>query len=157
MWRRAWINGVDQYDLRWPEPYRLAQNEGRGLLIQGGPGWTDYEATAAITLHLAKNSKHRRARQGMRRYYALLLCNDGMARLVKALDGDTVLAEEPYSWRYGATKEFRLRVQGNRLQGYIDGQPLFDVEDTAQPLASGGVAFVIEEGRIMSDAMTVTP
>jgi len=157
MWRRAWINGVDQFDLRWPEPYRLAQNEGRGLLIQGGPGWTDYEAMAAITLHLAKNAGIAVRAQGMRRYYALLLCNDGMARLVKALDGDTVLAEAPYSWRYGATKEFRLRVQGNRLQGFIDGQPLFDVEDTAQPLASGGVAFVIEEGRIMSDAMTVKP
>ncbi len=157
MWRRAWINGVDQYDLRWPEPYRLAQNEGRGLLIQGGPGWTDYEATATITLHLAKNAGIAVRAQGMRRYYALLLCNDGKARLVKALDGDTVLAEAPYSWRYGATKEFRLRVEGNRLQGFIDGQPLFDVEDTDRPLASGGVAFVIEEGRIMSDAMTVKP
>ena len=113
--------------------------------------------TSTITLHLAKAAGVAARVQGMRRYYALVLCSDGMARLVKALDGDTVLAEAAYAWTYGATKEFRLRVQGNRLQAGIDGQPLFDVEDTEHPLAEGGVAFVIEEGRIMSDAMSVAP
>lgn len=157
MWRRAWINGVDQYDLRWPEPYRLAQNEGRGLLIQGGPNWTDYEASATITLHLAKNAGIAVRVQGMRRYYALLLSSDGVARLIKALDGDTVLAEAPYLWRYGAAKEFRLRAEGNRIMACLDGEPIFDVQDNDRPLATGGVAFLIEEGRIMSDAMVVTP
>jgi len=157
MWRRAWINGIDQYDQRWPEPYRLAQNEGRGLLIQGGPNWTDYEASATITLHLAKNAGIAVRVQGMRRYYALVLSSDGMARLIKALDGDTVLAETAHPWRNGASKDFRLRVQGNRLVASIDGKALFEVEDHEAPLASGGVAFVIEEGRIMSDAMIVKP
>ncbi len=157
MWRRAWINGVDQYDLRWPEPFRLAQNEGRGLLIQGGREWTDYEVASTVTLHMAKTAGVAARVQGMRRYYALVLCSDGKARLIKALDGDTVLAETDYAWTFGASKEFRLRVQGNRLQAAIDGQPLFDVEDTNRPLTGGGVAFVIEDGRIMSDAITVKP
>ena len=95
--------------------------------------------------------------QGMRRYYALLLCDDGKARLVKALDGDTVLAEADYAWSFGATKQFTLRAEGNRLQAGIDGKPLFDVVDNDRPLTGGGVAFVVEEGRIMSDAMTVSP
>ena len=95
--------------------------------------------------------------QGMRRFYALLLCEDGKARLIKALDGDTVLAEVDYPWSYGVTKKFSLRVEGNRLSASIDDQPLFDVEDTDSPLTGGGVAFVVEEGRIMSDAMKVAP
>ncbi len=53
--------------------------------------------------------------------------------------------------------KFTLRAEGNRLQASIDGQPLFDVEDNDRPLTGGGVAFVVEEGRIMSDAMTVSP
>ncbi len=157
MWRRAWINGVDQFDLRWPEPFRLAQNEGVGLLIQGGPGWSDYEAASAINIHLAKCAGIAARVQGMRRYYALVLCRDGMARLIKALDGDTVLAETAYPWSFGATKEFKLRVTGNRLQGSIDGQTLFDIEDNDRPLRTGGVAFLIEEGRITSQAMSVAP
>jgi ADP-ribosylglycohydrolase len=157
MWRRAWINGVDQYEIRWPEPFRLAQNEGRGLLIQGGSDWRDYEATATITLHMVKNAGIAVRTQGMRRYYALLLSSDGKARLIKALDGDTVLAEADYAWEFGATQEFRLRVAGNRLQAAIDGELLFDVTDDDRPLTGGGVAYVVEEGRIMSDAMAVAP
>ena len=157
MWRRAWVNGLDQYDLRWPEPFRLVQNEGRGLLIQGGPDWTDYEVSAEITLHMAKSAGIAARVQGMRRFYALLLCSDGKARLIKALDGDTILAEADYAWSFGATKRFSLRVEGHRLSASIDDVPLFDVEDTNAPLVGGGVAFVVEEGRIMSDAMKVNP
>jgi hypothetical protein len=35
MWRSAWANAVDQYEGRWAEPFRLMQNEGTGMLIQG--------------------------------------------------------------------------------------------------------------------------
>ena len=46
--------------------------------------------------------------QGLRRYYALLLCDDGKARLIKALDGDTVLAEAEFPWRQGSIHDFQL-------------------------------------------------
>ena len=102
MWQRAWINGIDQYDLRWPEPFRLVQNEGRGVLSQGGQGWTDYEATSEITVHMAKAGGLAICVQGMRRYYAILLCSDQMARLVKMVDEEVVLAERAYEWSFGA-------------------------------------------------------
>ena len=40
MWRRAWVNGLDHSERRgpesWhPEPFRIVQDEGRGLLSQG--------------------------------------------------------------------------------------------------------------------------
>jgi hypothetical protein len=157
MWRRAWVNGVDQYEVRWPQPYRLVQNEGRGLLMQGTRAWTNYEASATVTLHLVKAAGIAVRVQGMRRYYALLLCDDGKARLIKALDGDTVLAEQAYPWTYGAAHEFQLRATDNRLQASIDGEMIFDVEDSGFPLSGGGVAFVVEEGHVLSDAMTVRP
>ena len=53
MWRRAWIDGMDQWDHHWPETYRPVQNEGTGLLIQGTQQWVDYLASATITVHLA--------------------------------------------------------------------------------------------------------
>jgi hypothetical protein len=93
----------------------------------------------------------------MRRYYALLLCNGGTARLVKVLDGKTVLAETSFPWTLGGTYELSLQVVGNHLQAWIDERLLFDVEDTERPLTGGGVALICEEGRMSTDAVTVRP
>ncbi len=45
---RAWANAIDQYDARWPEAFRLVQNEGTGLLITGTRDWIDYTVSSTI-------------------------------------------------------------------------------------------------------------
>jgi hypothetical protein len=162
MWRRAWVNGVDEYNPRYPEPYRLVQNAGTGLLMQGTREWTDYRVTADVTPHMVKAAGIAARVQGLRRYYALLLCHDGAdghpkARLVKALDGDAVLAETDFSWAFDETHELSIEVAGTRLRAWIDGQHLFDVDDAACPLTAGGIALVCEEGRTATNAVTVRP
>jgi ADP-ribosylglycohydrolase len=155
MWRRAWVDAVDQYEPRWWEPFRLAQNHGRGIFIQGCREWTDYTVSAAITLHLAQTAGLAACVQGQQRYYALLLEAPGKAKLVKMLDGERVLAETNYAWNFGATATFSLTVRGNRIKASLDGQQLFDVEDKERPLEGGAVALVVEEGRIMCDAVEI--
>jgi hypothetical protein len=156
MWRHAWVNGVDEF-VSWAEAYRLIQNEGRGLLIHGTRAWTDYRVSAVITPHMVKATGLAARVQGMRRYYALLLCNDGKARLVKALDGETILAEKDFPWQFGGSYEFSLQVAGNHLQAGIDGQTLFAVDDGDRPLTGGGIALVCEEGRMATNAVQVQP
>jgi hypothetical protein len=95
--------------------------------------------------------------QGMRRYYALLLGPGNRARLVKALDGDAVLAEADFTWAFGETYLLRLEVVGARLQAWIDDRQLFDVHDASQPLIGGGVALICTEGRMATDAVRVRP
>ncbi len=87
MWRRAWVDGVDDYSAWSPEAYRLVQNHGTGLLIQGTREWTDYRVAADVTPHLVTSAGVGARVQGLRRYHALPLCDDGKARLVKALMG----------------------------------------------------------------------
>ena len=157
MWRRAWVDGVDQYDSWWPEPYRLVQNHGTGLLIQGTREWTDYRVSADVTPHMVTSAGIAARGQGMRRYYALLLCNEGKARLVKALDGNTVLAETDFPWEFGGTYDLSLEVVGTRLRAWIDGQQLFEVDDTDRPLTGGGVALICEEGRTATHVVKVQP
>jgi|YNPNPStandDraft_1061719.scaffolds.fasta_scaffold01019_15 ADP-ribosylglycohydrolase len=154
MWRRAWVNGVDDF-LSWSEPYRLIQNHGVGLLIQGTREWSDYRVTADVTPHLARAAGIAARVQGMRRYYALLLCDDGKIRLVKALDGDTVLAEADWPWTWGETHKLGLEVAGNRLRAWVDGEHLFTLDDTFQPLDRGAVALVIHEGRTATHEVRV--
>jgi len=157
MWRRAWVNGVDQYAPWWPEPYRLVQNHGTGLLIQGTREWTDYRVSADVTPHMVKAAGIAARVQGMRRYYALLLCSDGKARLLKALDGNTVLAEADFAWEFGETYDLSLEVVGTRLRAWVDGQQLFEVDDADRPLTGGGVALICEEGRTATEIVTVRP
>jgi hypothetical protein len=157
MWRRAWVNGVDRFDEHSPEPYRLVQNSGTGLLVQGTRGWTDYEVGAPVRPHMVASAGIGARVQGMRRYYALLLAGVGKVRLVKALDGDAVLAETDFPWRFDVTYDLRLEVQGSRLRASIDGEEVFDVQDTDRPLTDGAVALVCEEGRAESEFVRVRP
>ncbi|MFN8464713.1 MAG: ADP-ribosylglycohydrolase family protein [Caldilineaceae bacterium] len=157
MWRRAWVDGVDQYEGRWWEAYRLVQNSGRGLLMQGGCDWTDYTVSSTITLHMAEAAGLAARVGGMRRYYALLLRRNGKAQLVKALDGDKILAETDYAWEFGETHDFALIVKGTQIAAAVDGNTIFTVDDTDRPLAGGGIALVVEEGRVMSDAVAIAP
>lgn len=157
MWRRAWVNGVDYYQPQWPEPYRLIQNHGTGLLIQGARQWTDYRVSADVTPHMVKRAGLAARVQGMRRYYALLLCDGGKACLVKALDGDTVLAETIFPWEFRETYVLSLEAVGTRLRAWIDDQQLFDVDDTDRPFDGGGVALVCEEGTMATKTVTIRP
>jgi ADP-ribosylglycohydrolase len=157
MWRRAWVNGVDSFDPRYPETYRLVQNRGTGLLIQGSRQWTDYRVSADVTPHMVEAAGIAARVQGLRRYYALLLQRDGRVCLVKALDGRRVLAETAFPWSFGETHDLALEVTGARLRAWVDGAQLFDVEDGDRPLRGGGVALVCEEGRTATDAVTVRP
>jgi ADP-ribosylglycohydrolase len=157
MWRRAWVNGVDKVEPRWPEVFRLVQNQGRGLLIQGTREWTDYQVSSEITPHMVEASGIGARVQGMRRYYALLLQQPGKARLVKVVDDETILAESDFSWQFGNTYTLTLQVVGARIQGWIDGKYLFDVHDSGDPLTGGGVALICEEGRMAADVVTVKP
>jgi ADP-ribosylglycohydrolase len=157
MWRRAWVNGVDLFDPWAPEPFRLIQNRGRGLLIQGCREWTDYQVSADCTPHLATAAGLAARVQGMGRYYALLLVSNDRIRLVKALDGEAVLAEAAYPWVLGTTYHLSLSVVGNWIRAEINGQRLFNVQDATNPFVGGAVALVCEVGRTATQTVRVQP
>jgi hypothetical protein len=157
MWRRAWVPGVDRFDPGWPEPYRLIQNTGRGLLIQGTREWTDYAARATVRPEMVSGAGIAARVQGLRRFYALVLGADHRARLIKELDGTTVLGEAPLRQEFGRPYRLTLEVEGKRVRACVDDQPLFDLHDQERPLLGGAVAFVCEEGCLTSDAIEVGP
>jgi hypothetical protein len=138
-WQRAWVNAMDRFDMRQPEPYHLSQNRGTGLLMQGSRDWRDYRVSATLTPHLCAADLAARV-QGSRRYYALILRPGGMARLIKWRDGEEELAEAPFAWDYGETHAFALEVTGAYLRAWLDDRLTFDLDDPGPPLLGGGVA-----------------
>jgi hypothetical protein len=162
MWKSAWVDGLDSRERLteldfWPEPYRLIQNEGRGLLMQGTREWEDYQVTAQLTPHMCQAGGIGVRVQGMRRYYALL-CDTEKTRLVQTFEGqDTVLAEADQGWVLGRTFELTVKVQGNKLTGLIDGKVVVEAVDPQHLFTSGAIALIAEVGRIGCDQVAVQP
>ncbi len=153
-WREAWVNGVSDW-AGWGRPFRIIQNEGTGLLITGTREWTDYRVSANVRPHLAVRAGIAARVQGMKRWYALLLGREGVVQLVK---NDTyVLAERSFPWSFGEEHLLTLEVAGRKITGFIGGAEVVSFLDEEDALLGGGVAFVLEEGRMDSDEMTVAP
>ena len=155
IWRRAWVDGVDQWEERWPDAYRLVQNRGIGLISQGTADWRDYTASSKISISLARSAGLGVRVGGLRRYVALVLCDDGYVRLVQATGERTVLAEAPFAWQVDVPYALELTITGDRLIGRIDGAEVLTATGIVPGLAGGGVALVIEEGTMSAEAVSV--
>jgi ADP-ribosylglycohydrolase len=152
MWRRAFVPALDRWDERWPEPFRVVQNRGTGLLVQGERGWRDYTVTADVTPHLAEAAGIAARVQGLRRYYGLELAGRDTVRLVRHHE---VLASRPLAWEFGRTYDLSLTVDGDRLTGRVDGATVLETTDPT--LECGGVALVVTEGRTATQQIRISP
>ncbi len=113
--------------------------------------------TADVTPHLAEAVGLAARVQGLFRYYALELVGRHSARLVRCHRTVDVLGEVPMTWDFGQTYQLTLGVVGNHLRASVDGQVLFEVEDTDGDLDSGGVALMVTDGRTATETVRVRP
>jgi hypothetical protein len=159
MWQRAWVNAVDQYDRWYAETYRLVQNTGIGLLMQGTREWTDYTVSAVVTPHMALSCGIAARCQGLRRYVALRLGHDahGQPALLLSERRDDEYRElaQPFAWVAGQRYELRLRVQGDRAHSQIASEQGPTLK--ALSLADGGIALLCEEGHAGFEQVQVSP
>ena len=155
-WRASWINGASHFNI-WSEPFRIIQDSGAGMLIQGGD-WQDYRVETVVTPHMALETGLAARVQGLHRGYALKLVQGGKIRLVKLwYDEEKVLDEADFPWEFGQAIALALEVDGRKLRGYAQGTLLFDVQDEENPLAQGGIGLLVTEGRAAADAVTIRP
>lgn len=148
MWRRAWVNGLDHYFTDFAEMFRLAQDSGIGLLMQGTHKWKDVAVQASITPFMAKRFGLATRVQGLQRYYALLIGAKGRVELVRFHNGETILATRTIQWNTSQPLLLRLEIIENELQGWLNNECVITAVDTEYKLAGGGIALVVEEGCI---------
>ena len=160
VWQRAWVNAVDssaKFIGQEAALCRVIQNTGTGMLIQGTREWENYTFNAVVNPHLAASAGIAVCVQGLKRYYALLLCNDQKLRLVKELDGQTVLAEKDFAWEVDQDCQMSLKTEASKLVACVNGEVVFECADEERPLLSGSVAMVCEEGRVDFGRVSVQP
>jgi ADP-ribosylglycohydrolase len=147
MWRRAWVQGTDGFNIFAPEPFRVVQNRGTGLLMQGTRDWIDYRVVADVTPHLAKSAGIAARVQGMRRYYAMVVTQEKQLQIIKTLHSTTVLAAMDFDWQFGDTLPMALEVKGANLRGFINDNLVLEAEDPQHSFQAGGIALLCQEGR----------
>ena len=160
VWQRAWVNAVDSFAKFIGQEAalcRVIQNTGTGMWIQGTREWENYTFNAVVNPHLAASTGIAVCVQGLKRYYALLLCNDQKLRLVKELDGRTVLAEKDFAWEVDQDCQMSLKTEASKLVASVNGEVVFECVDEGRPLLSGSVAMVCEEGRVDFGGISVQP
>ncbi len=160
-WKKAWIYALDsseRFDAwdYWPQPYRVIQNEGRGLLIQGTRDWSDYQFAATAMPRVCEAGGIAVRVQGLRRYYALLLDHE-KTRIVRVLDGETVLAEIDAGWSVEREYDLQLKVKGNKLTAFVNGEQALEAIDPDNALTGGAIALIAQTGCIYYDKVSVGP
>ncbi|MCY3780385.1 MAG: ADP-ribosylglycohydrolase family protein [Chloroflexi bacterium] len=160
-WKKAWIYALDSSERfdswdYWTQAYRLIQNEGRGLLIQGTRDWIDYQFAATAMPRVCEAGGIAVRVQGLQRYYALLLDQD-KTRIVRVLDGETVLAETDSGWSVERDYDLTLKVEGDKLTAFVNGEQVLETHDPEDALTSGGIALIAEVGCIYYDDVSVRP
>lgn len=155
-WQRAWVNGVANYGIRFPQAFRISHDEGRGLLIYGTRDWRNYRVAARLNVHLGGAGLAVRV-HGLRRYCALMLVPGGKIRLAEAFDDSwTVLAEAACDWAIEKPVGLTVEVAGDRLRGWAEGGAVLEARLPAGRLAAGAMALVVEEGAVSTNEVQIT-
>ncbi|MBL8096566.1 MAG: ADP-ribosylglycohydrolase family protein [Anaerolineales bacterium] len=157
LWLRAWIDGVDALEATPEAPLVLRQTSGRGVALQGGPGWDDLIVSADLALQGRCGGLVVRA-TGLRRYVAFELEGDTV-RLVHVHDGARhVLDEAEGAQPPGERFRMSVRVAGTAISAALNDRLWFDHPDLLAGLpAEGMVGLFIAEGRLEAHALRVDP
>lgn len=155
MWARAWAKALDRFESVRDGFRHLAQDRGTGLLIHGSRDWQDYRASATIWVQMARSAGIAVRVQGLKRYLALLLTEGGRLRLVREDFGQTILADVPFDWVPYQPYRLSLEVRAGEISGYVDGERLLAATDDRP--TGGAFAFVVEEGCMGSEGVTIEP
>jgi ADP-ribosylglycohydrolase len=156
-WRSGWVDAVDHWPTRYPDPYRIMQNRGTGLLLQGTEDWVDYAVATDIRIHMATSGGITVRSRGLTTWLGLVFDRSGTARLIESHGERRVIAERALGLDMTTTHRVSLACEGHRLRADVDGRTIFDVAEPAIPLRGGGVGLLCEEGRVEFGPVEITP
>ena len=102
-WWKAWVNAASEFSTggTWDgNVFKLIQNVGGdGYALTGCREWSHYTVETTLYAHLADRIGVLVCGRGLRRFIALTLSPDGIARIVKRMDDtELVLAQAPVEW-----------------------------------------------------------
>ena len=155
LWKRAWVNDVDKWQYRHNESFKVVRGIGRGHIMTGSETWKDYSISAKISIPLASAGGLILRSQGLKRYYSLELTKENKLKINKMEYDLKTLKEIDFDLEFFKDYELKFKVDGNKLQGFVDNKLLIEVEDKSNPYEEGMIGFFTENGAIQSDSISI--
>ncbi len=155
LWKRAWVNDVDKWQYRHNESFKVVRGIGRGHIMTGSETWKDYSISSKISIPLASAAGLIVRSQGLKRYYSLELTSKNKLKINKMEYELKTLNEIDFNLEYFKEYDLKFKVDGNKLQGYVDNQLLIEAEDSSNPFEEGMMGFLTENGAIQSNSISI--
>ena len=155
LWKRAWVNDVDKWQYRHNESFKVVRGIGRGHIMTGSETWKDYSICSKISIPLASAAGLIVRSQGLKRYYSLELTSENKLKINKMEYELKTLNEIDFNLEYFKEYDLKFKVDGNKLQGYVDNQLLIEAEDSSNPFEEGMMGFLTENGAIQSNSISI--
>jgi pectate lyase len=139
--------------------YYQSKTAGLALAVSGTSTWTDQNVQAAVKpVQFSNTSEYVgiAARvQDASNYYVLTLRDANKIEIRKVVKGkSTLLASKAFTVKTGTAYTLRLRVNGSKLTGYVNGSQKLNVTDTT--FTSGKVGLTTLNGSATFDQVAIT-
>ena len=154
MWKASWVDALDKWD-SGERTFRVCKDSGRGMLITGTDLWKNYKVTSDIAIQRVKTGGLAARVQGLNRYYGLVINASNKLQLIKVINEPKVLKEIDFDLEYYKDYKLSLKVENNKLSGYLDNRVVLEFTDSSDVLENGAMGLIVEDGTMVTDEVIV--
>ena len=154
MWKASWVDALDKWD-SGERTFRVCKDSGRGMLITGTDLWKNYKVTSDIAIQRVKTGGLAARVQGLNRYYGLVINASNKLQLIKVINEPKVLKEIDFDLEYYKNYKLSLKVEDNKLSGYLDNKVVLEFTDSSDVLENGAMGLIVEDGTMVTDEVIV--
>ena len=154
MWKASWVDALDKWD-SGERTFRVCKDSGRGMLITGTDLWKNYKVTSDIAIQRVKTGGLAARVQGLNRYYGLVINASNKLQLIKVINEPKVLQEIDFDLEYYKDYKLSLKVEDNKLSGYLDNKVVLEFTDSSDVLENGAMGLIVEDGTMVTDEVIV--
>ena len=154
MWKASWVDALDKWD-SGERTFRVCKDSGRGMLITGTDLWKNYKVTSDIAIQRVKTGGLAARVQGLNRYYGLVISASNKLQLIKVINEPKVLKEIDFDLEYYKDYKLSLKVEDNKLSGYLDNKVVLEFTDNSDVLENGAMGLIVEDGTMVTDEVIV--
>lgn len=152
-WLKTFVSSADHFNPDYTVTFSICHEFPNGVVTTGTSDWDDYEVSSIITFSQQDSAGLVARAKGHRQYYGAVF-TEGYARIYKQKNTERViLAQAEYPYKIDSTYRLALKVQGNELAFFVDGEEIVRAED--HDYACGQAGFVVDSGAILGDGFIV--
>jgi hypothetical protein len=117
----------------------------------------DYRCQVRLRPHCGERHRILFRVRGAQRSYAFSLAPGGRVAFEKNWQGYREVASAPFDWDLYQAYTLEVEVVGDRMTGFVDGEPLLEWRDPERPWQAGCVGIGVKDGRTLVSSLSLQP